>query len=702
MTRKLLLSLVLSVLILAFAAVGSASAATVYVNINSTHPYPDGTSWETALTSVQAGINAAVAGDEVWVAKGTYYENIILKDGVALYGGFVGLETTREQRDFEINVTVLDGNQMESVVVVPENAASSTRIDGFTIRNGWGDYGGGISCLDNSSPTITNNKITGNLGYGGGIYCGLYSSPIITRNFFEENTHSGICCGYYGQAIITHNVLARNQASKGGGINVTGASPLIENNKIYDNFSSGGDGGGVYVYGGSSQVRNNIIVGNRTTRGGGIRLEFSNAQVKNNTIVGNRATDGGGIYTQCSYTSKPLIANNVISFNSSGIFNRLQNQDPSLQPTLKNNNLYGNDDYNYSTYVSPGTSDISADPLFVDRANGDYHLTAGSPCIDAGDDSVVQVGCVDIDGEPRIQGAHVDIGADEYPSDSVAPTTTIILKGTLGQNGWYISDVTVTLSATDTGSGVARTEYSLNGITWSTYSEPFTISDEGVSAVYYRSVDNAGNIEVAKQADIKIDKSIPFIYIGAPGNGFEYKLNQLILAQWITNDYISSIFSASGTTEVGQPIDTTSLGSKSFIVTTKDYAGHEATQTATYFVRYDYVGVLEPINQDGSSIYEIGSGRTIPVKFHLKDANDNYISTAAAKLYLAKISDTVTGTDVEAVSTDPATDGNTFIYDSVVDQYVFNLDTTILSIGTWELRIVLDDGTTKTVRLSAR
>jgi len=264
------------------------------------------------------------------------------------------------------------------------------------------------------------------------------------------------------------------------------------------------------------------------------------------------------------------------------------------------------------------------------------------------------------------------------------------------------SDVTVTLSATDVDSGLARTEYSLDGITWNTYSQPFTISDEGISAVYYRSVDNAGNVELAKQAEVKIDRNMPFIYIGVPGNGFEYKLNQLILAQWITNDYISSIFSASGTTEAGLPIDTTSIGSKGFTVTTKDYAGHEVTQTATYFVRYDYVGVLEPINQDGSSIYETGSGRTIPVKFQLKDANGNYISTAVAKLHLAKISNTVTGTDVEAVSTDPATDGNTFTYDSAANQYVFNLDITILSTGTWELHIVLDDRTTKTVRISIK
>lgn len=57
---------------------------------------------------------------------------------------------------------------------------------------------------------------------------------------------------------------------------------------------------------------------------------------------------------------------------------------------------------------------MQAAPLFVDRNASDYHLTPESPCIDAGDDSVVSPVWLDMDGLARIQGAHVDIGADEY------------------------------------------------------------------------------------------------------------------------------------------------------------------------------------------------------------------------------------------------------------------------------------------------
>lgn len=62
----------------------------------------------------------------------------------------------------------------------------------------------------------------------------------------------------------------------------------------------------------------------------------------------------------------------------------------------------------------PGTDNINADPLFVDVAGGDYHLLPGSPCIDAGATDVEGIPELDMDGEPRISGTAVDMGADEY------------------------------------------------------------------------------------------------------------------------------------------------------------------------------------------------------------------------------------------------------------------------------------------------
>ncbi|HEY3373439.1 MAG TPA: PxKF domain-containing protein [Candidatus Aquicultor sp.] len=120
------------------------------------------------------------------------------------------------------------------------------------------------------------------------------------------------------------------------------------------------------------------------------------------------------------------------------------------------------------------------------------------------------------------------------------------------------------------------------------------------------------------------------------------------------------------------------------------------------FVHYDFAGVLEPINQDASSIFEKGTGRIVPVKFQLKDANNNFISTARASISLKKLEDTATDTKVETPSTGTASTGNSFAYDSGANAYIYNLVLDKLSAGTWRFNFELDDGTMKYVDISVR
>lgn len=97
-------------------------------------------------------------------------------------------------------------------------------------------------------------------------------------------------------------------------------------------------------------------------------------------------------------------------------------------------------------------------------------------------------------------------------ADSTPPTTAANVSGTAGNNGWYTSNIQITLSATDNpgGSGVARTEYSYDGITWGPFTSPVTVYTEGNTMFYYRSTDNAGNMEQpVKSLNVRIDKSAP-------------------------------------------------------------------------------------------------------------------------------------------------------------------------------------------------
>ncbi|MFH0762527.1 MAG: PxKF domain-containing protein [Candidatus Omnitrophota bacterium] len=284
--------------------------------------------------------------------------------------------------------------------------------------------------------------------------------------------------------------------------------------------------------------------------------------------------------------------------------------------------------------------------------------------------------------------------------DNVPPTTIVTPSPLPNQNGWNNSTVTINLTAVDNegGSGIAKAEYSLDETNWVTYTAPFTIINEGLTKAYYRSTDNTGNVEEVKSFEIKIDKTSPEVSINTPAQGAEYVLNAQILANWQAADSLSGIASSTGTVLSGSAIDTSSVGPKNFNVASTDKAGNTIEQSLTYNVRYTYAGVLPPINQDDSSIFKLG--RVVPVKFQLKDAAGNYISTAAARIYLSKISNTVLGGEIEAESVGSANTGNLFRYDSAENQYIFNLGTSNLSKGTWQIKIQLDDGSLRYVSVS--
>src|SRR6266542_3225000 len=218
----------------------------LYVNGNLiTNPVPDGLTWATAFTNIQAGVDAAGEGDEVWVAAATYFENITLKGGTQLYGGFNGTETELSRRNSTNNLTILDGRQANSVVVVQERATLATRIDGFRVQNGKANAGAGIYCV-NASAVVANNTITSNffgtastaVG-GGGIYCSN-AVAVITNNLIIGNSarSGGGVYSVNSTATVTRNVISRNQA---------GTNPVL------------GFGGGIYSANSTTAASSNLL-----------------------------------------------------------------------------------------------------------------------------------------------------------------------------------------------------------------------------------------------------------------------------------------------------------------------------------------------------------------------------------------------------------------------------------------------------------
>lgn len=265
----------------------------------------------------------------------------------------------------------------------------------------------------------------------------------------------------------------------------------------------------------------------------------------------------------------------------------------------------------------------------------------------------------------------------------------VVIKTAADADSWYNRDVLVRFTASDDVSGI------------DTVTPDTIISTEGASqSVTGTATDKAGNSASTTVSGINIDKTPPQVTINIPASGGVYLLNQALTADWSATDSLSGIASATGTLPSGAAIDTSMAGTKTFTVAAADIADNTATQTSSYTIAYNFLGILPPIREDGSSIFN--SGSTVPVKFRIADANGNYMSTAIASLTYQKITDEILGTIEEAVSTSAANEGNTFRYDSTDNLYIFNLGTEGMNAGTYQLNINLDDGTTHTVRISLR
>jgi hypothetical protein len=184
----------------------------------------------------------------------------------------------------------------------------------------------------------------------------------------------------------------------------------------------------------------------------------------------------------------------------------------------------------------------------------------------------------------------------------------------------------------------------------------------------------------------------------------EYILNSSPIAfNFSAQDAGVGVFSVSakfdGTPiENGAIINFNQLGFHTIQIIAEDFIGNTATKTITYDIIYNFSGFLSPIKTDGTGIYKLG--RTLPTKFQLKDANGTFISNSVAQLFVAKISDGITGTDEIPFSTSNADMGNIFRYDAENNQYIYNLATNNLSVGSWQLKVILDDNRFYTVMIS--
>ncbi len=431
----------------------SPQQAVVYVDCEASSGANDGSSWADAFTDLQDALEAAAIRpddvNEIWVANGNYtpdkglgFRSLSFKliDGVGVYGGFAGIDSTLhpggetqcQQRGPETNITILSGdlagddandpnNDKENSyhVINGSSTGPSAVLDGFTITGGNAngsdpnnvdidEYGAGMY-ICSGRPIISNCEFVSNRAVcgGGGMYSTNEGGPTLNDCEFNYNSADyggGLLNDVNSCPTLTGCVFFDNHANiQGGAIYNSGMCATVTRCDFKDNDANWW-GGGIYNCG-SSPTLNNCLFASNAADFGGAMFNDSNSfpTLTNCNLISNRATSwGGGIYdwsNSASTLTSCILWGNILGDVTAGAV--------VTYSDIQGGWLAGNN--------------ISADPLFADRANGDFHLNseAGrwdpngrtwvrdnvtSPCIDAGDPSS------DWTAEPSPNGGRVNIG----------------------------------------------------------------------------------------------------------------------------------------------------------------------------------------------------------------------------------------------------------------------------------------------------
>lgn len=315
--------------------------------------------------TIQQALNAAVAGDVIEVQAGTYVENIY----------FPSVDVTLKSVDGPVT-TAIQGTGTWSVVDMVDAGTANLVLDGFTISDGIGHgasygttrWGGGIYC-NNSIATVQNCIIQNNQAkFGGGIFCVTNADMTLSNCILTGNTAS----------------------TAGGGISCNGYSALVMTNTIVEGNTADIGGGAYFVHSPTTRtLTNNLFINNTAlSEGGGLYCDSNgNCDIANTIFWDDTAPSGPEIY---------MYSNVIVNIDHSDVEGG-QAQVP----------------FGTASTLTWGAAMINADPMFVDSASSDFHLTAGSPCIDTGNNAAANIPATDFEGDARIVGDHVDIGVDE-------------------------------------------------------------------------------------------------------------------------------------------------------------------------------------------------------------------------------------------------------------------------------------------------
>lgn len=514
-------------LMLFFAVVcATGKAAVLQVGTN----WPGGGSY----ADIQGAVNAASDSDEIWVEQGTYTlaATIHIDKSVAIYGGFNGSETSRDERAWTTQITTVDGNDSVRCIHVGVSSSVTVRLDGLTVTGGtndssgngsgvWnGNYNGNITSLLTVANCMFMQNHSGK--HAGGIYNDV-GFLLVTNSTFTQNTgvnRAGAICNYALTPGITMELIDctfdQNSAANAGAIyaaNNAGTTNVFVGCTFTDNQAnpSGSGDGGAILCDASGFFTQCTFVGNAAGRSGGVfgargdtnRIAmFTDCLfVQNSALYGGALCINGSIgalgvvsAVNCTfadntlkaggkggavYTTKPTnnvdtvfeMVNCIFRGNATNAIDRSGTTQPLPEVSYS--------DLDQADYAGEITNSINQNPQFVNTAATNYHLRGDSPCIDAGTSNAPPY---DLDGTVRPQGSAYDMGAYEYVWPEVEPSSTNITYKALVDLVIMLapSGATLTQLVSDvTGALTLDTDYTASGNVYTVLSAYLTHQPAG-------------------------------------------------------------------------------------------------------------------------------------------------------------------------------------------------------------------------------
>ena len=365
----------------------------------------NGSSWIDAFKYLQDGLAEASESVQIWVAEGIYKPDqgknkkkgdrtasFVLKRGVVIYGGFPSGGGAWEDISPQVNITTLSGDLQgnDARDIVPAKLLGDATRGDNSYR------------VVSASGTDFNTVLDGFIITGGNAEGDSHSS---------YNKGGGVYCKS-GSLTLSNCVFKANSGMLGGAMYNLIGDPLLINCTFLLNYAN--DSGGAVHSSRGSPILYNCVFGSNFAKekGGGVYNEYNSPIKINCTFSGNSAYAGGGIY--CN-KSKPIITNCILWDNSSRYGKLEPSQIYASEANIDHSCIQG------LTRDLAGKENISLDPNFLNAAENDFNLKAGSPCIDAGiNDSLPPEINTDVDGTLRLKDGNndgttnIDIGAQEF------------------------------------------------------------------------------------------------------------------------------------------------------------------------------------------------------------------------------------------------------------------------------------------------